>query len=84
MTLPRRAIGRLSIDCVIDNHTSDCSPVFFLFGSVNAVCGRIDREAMDRVLNTEILEHARLQNRRLLRIIKQEKCPARLNFSHCA
>jgi len=44
------------MDCVINNHTRDCFSVVFLFGSVNAVCGRIDREAMDRVLNMEVLE----------------------------
>jgi len=44
------------MDCVINNHTRDCFSVVFLFGSVNAVCGRIDREAMDRVLNMEIFQ----------------------------
>jgi len=40
---------------VVDNHAGNCFPVFFLFGSVDAVRNWIDRKTMDRVLNMEVL-----------------------------
>ena len=39
-----------------DNHARNGFPVFLLFGSVDAVCGLIDRKAMDCVLNMEVLK----------------------------